>query len=41
VVKGVDKIGIKPETLRRRHGFVDNYSVLVQLVQKTETGGAR
>jgi len=41
VVKGVDKIGIKPERFAGGHGFVDNYSVLVQLVQKTEAGGAR
>jgi glyoxylase-like metal-dependent hydrolase (beta-lactamase superfamily II) len=36
VVHGVDKIGIKPERFAGGHGFVDNYSVLVQLVQKTE-----
>jgi len=36
VVKGVEKIGIKPERFAGGHGFVDNYSALVQLVQKTE-----
>jgi hypothetical protein len=41
VVHGVDKIGIKPERFAGGHGFVDNYSVLVQLVQKTEAGGTR
>ncbi len=36
VVHGVDKMGIKPERFAGGHGFVDNYSALVQLVQKTE-----
>ena len=39
VVRGVDKMGIKPERFAGGHGFVDNYSVLVQLVKKTEGGG--
>jgi glyoxylase-like metal-dependent hydrolase (beta-lactamase superfamily II) len=39
VVHGVDKMGIKPERFAGGHGFVDNYSALVTLVQKTEAGG--
>ena len=40
LVKGVEKMGIKPERFAGGHGFVDNYSALVQLVQKTQGAGA-
>jgi glyoxylase-like metal-dependent hydrolase (beta-lactamase superfamily II) len=36
LVRGVEKMGIKPERFAGGHGGVDNYSVLTSLVDKTE-----
>lgn len=35
LVRGVEKIGIQPERFAGGHGFVDNYSVLTNVVAKT------